>query len=131
MARRPVIPFFTDQNVPDSVGNMLIEAGHEVTRLREVMATDSPDTIVAAACDRAGLVLVTFDRDFKHMAPGMGIARARFNALSIIRLGCREPVAAERLRGALSFVELEWRLAKRARAQMVLSIADNVIRSHR
>jgi predicted nuclease of predicted toxin-antitoxin system len=43
--------FFTDQNVPDSVAKTLQSSGYEVTRLREKIATNSPDNLVAAIFD--------------------------------------------------------------------------------
>lgn len=59
------IPFFVDQNVPESVGKVLEAAKHDVVRLREVMATDTADALIAVACAEGGQVLVTCDRDFR------------------------------------------------------------------
>ncbi|MDJ1172152.1 DUF5615 family PIN-like protein, partial [Roseofilum sp. BLCC_M154] len=60
------INFFTDQDVPDGIGNYLVGRGHNLKRLRDVIATDSPDPIVATTCREAGWVLVTFNwKDFK------------------------------------------------------------------
>ena len=63
-----MISFFTDQDVPDSIGNFLTERGHDLKRLREVIATDSPDPIVATTAREAGWVLVTFNwKDFRNI----------------------------------------------------------------
>jgi Domain of unknown function (DUF5615) len=58
------IPFFTDNDVEDAVGKVLIERGHSVIRLREVMLANSPDPVVDANCRENGLVLIT--HNYKH-----------------------------------------------------------------
>ena len=68
MAARAVIPFFTDNDVPDSVGDVIAAAGHKLTRLRDAMLTDSADPVVAAACREHGQVLVTHNwKDFRKI----------------------------------------------------------------
>jgi predicted nuclease of predicted toxin-antitoxin system len=47
MAERLRIKFFVDNCVPDSVGRVLQDAGHDVILLRESIAPDSPDLLVA------------------------------------------------------------------------------------
>ena len=132
MANRPSIPFFTDQNVPESVAKVLESNGHLVTRLRDVMPTDSADTVVAAACNQAGLVLITHDNDFKDMAKRMRVSGRRFRNLSMIRLGCREPKAAARIESALSLIEFEWALAQAsADRRLIMHVGEDVIRTHR
>jgi hypothetical protein len=74
--------FLTDHNVPDSVGNLLIRLGHDVVRLREVMAVDTTDPIVARAAIEGDRILVSWDRDFnqqRFMAPRF----AELNRLSM------------------------------------------------
>ncbi len=48
---------------------MLSEAGHEVILLREQLAPDSPDPLVAAVSEMNGAVLVSLDSDLKRLAP--------------------------------------------------------------
>lgn len=132
MATRPVIPFFTDHNVPESVATFLESQGHSVTRLREVMPTDSADAVVAAASEQAEMVLVTHDNDFKSMAARMRISNRRFRKLSHIRLGCRESRSAARVEAALSLIEHEWGVAQANRDQrLLIHIGDGVIRTNR
>jgi predicted nuclease of predicted toxin-antitoxin system len=132
MAPRPNISFFTDQNVPESVAAVLEANGHSVIRLRNVMPTDSPDPVVAAACEQAGLVLITHDNDFKSMAKRMQISNRRFSKLSHIRLGCRETRSAARVEAALSLIEHEWLYAQEQRdGRLLLHIGDAVIRTNR
>jgi hypothetical protein len=50
--------------VPNRVGQLLAEAGHEVVRLRDVLRTDSPDPAVAAKADELNAVLISLNGDF-------------------------------------------------------------------
>src|SRR5260221_8485830 len=98
--------FFTDQNVPDSVGRFLETSGYEVVRLRDRIPTESPDALVAAVAEANNAILVTFDSDFKALASRIGIGRRRFTRLSLIRFEkCRESKAAERIAASLSLIE--------------------------
>ncbi len=108
MAERPVIRFFLDQNVPDSVGHTLEDAGHEVILLREKIAPNSPDPLVAAVSDMFGAVLISHDHDFKSLAPRAQIGRGRFQKLSRIGLWCRESQSAQRMQEAITLIEHEW-----------------------
>lgn len=101
MARRPVIAFLTDVNVPDSVGDFLKERGHDVERVRDVMPADSPDPVVAEAAMQAGRVLVSWDRDFNQQR----FKKPRFASLSRIGFSCPEPLGAARLAVVISLVE--------------------------
>ena len=60
MAERLRIKFFVDNCVPDSVGRVLRDAGHDVILLRESIAPDSPDLLDRAIVD-AGLKALAFD----------------------------------------------------------------------
>jgi predicted nuclease of predicted toxin-antitoxin system len=55
--------------VPDSVGHALRQGGHEVILLREQLAPDSPDPLIAAVSEMNNAVLVSLDGDFKSIAP--------------------------------------------------------------
>ena len=101
MSEPAVIAFLTDVNVPDSVGNYLIERGHDVARVREIMAVDAKDPVVAEAAMRAGRILVSWDRDFNHQR----FMQERFAALSRIGFSCPEPVGADRLRTVMDLIE--------------------------
>lgn len=127
---RSVIRFFTDNNVPDSVGDYLISAGHDVTRLREVMLTDTSDPVIAVACSRSGHVLVTHDNDFRgiHAAKRLGITRKQYQTkLHRIQMRCEEPRSAKRMQAAMSLIEHEWSLVTDSKP-MVIEIRDELIR---
>jgi predicted nuclease of predicted toxin-antitoxin system len=76
---------FIDHCVPESVAKEFEAAGHEVFRLREKTAPDSPDALVAAVSEANDAVLVTMDNDFKAFAARIGIGQRRYRTLSLIR----------------------------------------------
>jgi predicted nuclease of predicted toxin-antitoxin system len=103
MADRLRIRFFLDHCVPDSVSHVLRDAGHEVVLLRERIAPDSPDPLVAAVSELNGAVLVSLDSDFKSLAPRVPRGkRQRFRKLSRIGLRCKAPRCAQRISATLS-----------------------------
>jgi hypothetical protein len=58
-----------DEDVPESVAQYLRERGHIIHYVRELSLAGSPDPIVAAAGDRLGAVIVTWNtRDFRKLA---------------------------------------------------------------
>ncbi len=117
---RSIIPFFTDQNVPDSVGEALVDAGHELTWLRDVLDADTVDPIIAVACERSGQVLVTHDTDFRQAAKLLKITQRQYqNSLHRIMLRCPEPDSARRILEGLSLIEAEWELAVPERAMVI------------
>jgi predicted nuclease of predicted toxin-antitoxin system len=61
--RAAAFRFFVDHCVPDSVGRVLRDAGHEAMLLRETIAANSPDPLVAAVSEMYGAVLVSHDKD--------------------------------------------------------------------
>lgn len=122
-----MIPFFTDQNVPDSVGVFLTLSGHSVVRLREVMLTDTADPVIAAACSRNGHVLVSHDGDFRSAAPRLKITHRQYReSLHRIILRCPEPEDVVRLTEALPLIEREWESLKDGR-QMIIEVRSRSI----
>jgi hypothetical protein len=110
MARRGKIPFFTDEDVADSVGDAILAAGHDLVRLRDVMVRGSADPVVATACREGGLVLVTHNyRDFRRISRDLEVTRGRFDQLHRIELICSQTIAADRFRKELPLIEHEWK----------------------
>ena|SRR5271170_1232067 len=132
MASVPPLKFFIDQCVPDSVGRMLKEAGYAVELLREKLATDSPDQLVAIYSELSGAVLISLDRDFRSLAPRVGIGQQRFRRLSRIGIRCDEPMAARRIESALSLIEHEWDRAQQSSdKRMIIEVGPTYIRTIR
>ena len=129
---RPPIRFFTDQNVADSAGNALKCRGYELVRLRECMATDSKDPVVALTCLHGGYVLVSHDTDFKAVAKRLAMTQRYYRQhLHRIDLKCTEPEAANRLAEAIGIIENEWSLACEKKLSMVIEIRSKSIVLHR
>lgn len=132
MADRQRIKFFTDENVPDSVGRMLTDAGHDMAILRDHLVPGSPDQVVAKFSELLGAVLVSLDRDFDSLAPRIGVGQRRFRRLSRISIKCDEPRAAERIKTALSLIEHEWQVAQASSdKRMIVEVGTTHIRTIR
>jgi predicted nuclease of predicted toxin-antitoxin system len=56
-----------DENVPDSVGAILREAGHDVALARDQQLAGVPDHQVLAVATRENRVLISFDRGFTNV----------------------------------------------------------------
>ncbi|HVC53712.1 MAG TPA: DUF5615 family PIN-like protein [Stellaceae bacterium] len=133
MADRLTIRFFVDHCVPDSVGRVLRKAGHEVILLRERIAPDSPDPLVAAVSEMNNAVLISLDADFRSLAPRVPKGqRQRFRKLSRIGLRCKAPRCAQRLAVTLSLIEHEWTVAQASPdKRMIVEIGETFVRSIR
>ncbi|MDE0717734.1 MAG: hypothetical protein F4027_14760 [Rhodospirillaceae bacterium] len=127
--------FFVDQCVPESVARTLEKYGHEAIRLRERIAPDSPDTLVAAVSQANDAILVTMDGDFRKIASYHGVGSGRFRRLSLLRFErCRESRAARRLDEAMSLIEHEWDVGARRSSRdrrMFVVITASSIRTYR
>ena len=123
------IPFFTDNDVEDAVGEFLKDSGHTVQRLRDVMLRDSADPIVDANCREHGLVLITHNyKHFRNIAHKLRLSGVPLKPLSRIDMECHQSEVVERLRGLLPIIEAEW---KRKRGVGVrISICKATVRIH-
>lgn len=124
-----VIPFFTDHNVPESVGKAIKQCGHDLQRLRDCMPKDTDDPVIAIACARGGQVLVSHDNDFKGIAKRLQITQSAYaNRLHRIDLRCFEPDGARRIAEAMTLIEHEWLAFQSLGLPMVIEIKDTLIR---
>ena len=123
--------FFIDQCVPEAVSKVLENHNHEVVRLREKIAPESPDPLVAAVAETNHAILVTMDGDFRKIASRHSVGKRRFRKLSIIRFTqCIEAKAASRIESAMSLIEHEWQigagLESRDRRMFVVITSDSI-----
>jgi predicted nuclease of predicted toxin-antitoxin system len=66
------VKFLLDHDVPVDLSYLLEQLGHDVTLLREVLATDSSDEAVLRFAHENGFVLLTCNRnDFLELATGL------------------------------------------------------------
>lgn len=131
-AKRSPIPFFTDNDVPDGVGDFLKDSGHTVIRLREVMLEDSPDPIIAANCRENGMVLVTHNiKHFRQIVKQYEITKAETDRLCRVELGCKQIDAIVRVKDFLPIIESEWQRMGSTKAGLRIYIGDGILRLHR
>lgn len=127
-----MIPFFTDNDVPDTVGDFLRDSGHDVVRLREVMLTDSADPVIAAACREHGMVLLTHNiKHFRSIVKTYEVTRAESDRLCRIELGCEQFLATDRIKAALPVIELEWQRLGTVKHGLRIFLGNAIIRIHR
>jgi hypothetical protein len=97
-----------------------------VVLVKDILPTDSPDTLVAAVSEDDGSILVSCDQDFKYIAPRIPKGfRARFRKLSRLTLACNETQAASRMNAAMSLVELEWDIAQGSSDKRIHIVIQN------
>lgn len=101
MTKLKHLTFLSDHNVPKSVGSFLIDRGHDVARVAELMPTNSPDPVVAKAAIESGRILISWDKDFVHQR----FMQPRCVGLSRIGFSCPEPQGAARLAEVIDLVE--------------------------
>ncbi len=133
MTHPRAIPFFTDNDVEDEVGEFLKDSGHRVIRLREVMLSNSPDPVVDANCREFGLVLVThnwkhFRRIARELELGDATINAQIKALSRIDMEIHQSDGPRRIAQALPLIEAEWR--RRDGVGIKISIGKETVRIH-
>ena len=58
------LKFFADHCVPNSVIQGLLDAGHEVIRLKDHIPIESPDPIVIATAQELDSILISLNGDF-------------------------------------------------------------------
>ena len=128
----PVLRLFIDQCVPDSAGKAFQRHGHEVIFLRERIATDTPDPLVAVVAVANRAILVSMDADFRKIAARRGVGRRAFAGLSLIKLSCRESQCAARIEVAMSLIYHEWNIAQDSNdTRLFVEIMDSALRTNR
>lgn len=93
------IPFLVDENVPQEVTDFLRARGHTVFTVGEHLAKSSPDPLLTTIAEELGLVVVTFDRDFRRLIRRLprGSGRAVPRRAGRISLTCDETEARARI----------------------------------
>jgi predicted nuclease of predicted toxin-antitoxin system len=122
--------FMLDENVPASVADMLEARGHRVGWIRDFVPPGSPDPLVATISEDLQAILVSFDGDFRRIAPRVHRGqRARFRKLCRVWMKCSEPQATKRLEYALPFIAAEYQLALPGR--IIIQIGASYLRTDR
>lgn len=104
------IRFLLDENVQNSVIDLLESRGHEVLLSRDLTAEGTPDTILAILTSRESLVVISHDRhfrSFKNLLPEHDRNRLARSA-GRIQLEMPEVRARDRLEKALPLIEVSY-----------------------
>ncbi len=56
--------FFADHCIPNSIAKELLDAGHEVLRLKDHIPVESSDTVVIATAQELDSILISLNGDF-------------------------------------------------------------------
>jgi len=126
------LKLFLDEGVPKSVGLSFEERGHQVIHFSDAAEPGSPDPLVATISMENDAILVALDGDMRKIAQQRGVSQRRYRRLSLIKLSCRETIAARRVAAAMSLIEHEWALADASSSRRVfIEIGDSFIRTLR
>jgi predicted nuclease of predicted toxin-antitoxin system len=129
---RRTLKLLLDEGVPDSVGRIFQEFGHHVTYLNRSPARGEKDHFVCRLADLNESILVALDGDMKRIARDHGVGAGRYLKLGLIKLSCKEPRAAERVKSAMSLIEHEWMHGEsNPHRKIFVEIGDLVIRTYR
>ncbi len=60
------LKFFADHCIPNSIIQRLLDAGHEVLRLKDYIPVESPDPSVIATAQRLDSILISLNGDFAN-----------------------------------------------------------------
>ena len=91
------------------------------------MLTDSEDRVIGVACALGGHILISGDSDFKAIAKTLNISKRTYREqLHKIALRCDEPIAAQKLKSAMSIIEHEWALVLAGREEPLTIELTNV-----
>jgi hypothetical protein len=116
-----------DENVPQSIGPVFAERGHDVVRVVDALASGSLDDAIARYADIHAAVVITWNRrDFRRLSSPVPLDNViLFRRLSWIAFRCRESHGAERARRWLDAIEFHLALAQQHRdARLMIDITE-------
>lgn len=124
--------FLADHCLNEHVARALEGYGHEVTRLRDIMAADTEDILVAQTALNGGLILITHDDDFRAQQRDFNRrTRKAYDEVHLLLIADLGPNTVGRLAEVMESVEFEFRLADKAKRRFFVEIALRRITIHR
>lgn len=132
--KKPVLKLALDEGVPDSVGKVLQNAGHKVTFLNKAneLPRGSKDKLVCEFAILNNFILVAMDGDMRQIARSHGAGKSSYKMLSLIKISCRETVAADRMRSVLTLIEHEWHYSQAEDGRRIfIDVMDSAVKSNR
>lgn len=123
------IRFLTDENVPFAVTEFLRSHGHEVMQVGENLAKGSPDELLLVTAELQGLVVMTFDKDFKSLIQQIPEGRRSSVARRAgrVSLRCREHEARSRIADLVEVIEFHYDFAGRRGSRFVMQISGTSV----
>jgi hypothetical protein len=124
MASTP-IRFLVDENAPQSVGDALVRRGHDVLYVGEHFAKSTPDPLLVAAAEIEGLVVITFDKDFKRLVKQVphGIRGSFGRRAGRISLNLEETQAQGRIEELAELIEVYYQFALLRNQRFIMQIS--------
>jgi predicted nuclease of predicted toxin-antitoxin system len=121
-----------DEGVPIDVADVLRQHSHEAILAKDVVKPGSVDEIVWKAAIANDAIFMAYDKDVTVLRRHSQ-RDDRFEKLHMISFRkLPEPMAAKRLKGAMSFVENEWRFCcEKSARRMALEIYKHHLRTFR
>lgn len=119
-----------DENVPVSVAQVLINRGHDVRFVRDLLAAGSPDPVVAVVGDRLSAIVVTWDQDFDLLVSRIPEGnRTKFRRLGRISFRCNEVKGRTLLEKWIEMIEFHYdRALKETDIRMIVQIQENGVK---
>ncbi|CAN5586667.1 hypothetical protein BH23CHL2_BH23CHL2_11180 [soil metagenome] len=120
------IRFLIDENAPRSIGAYLESRGHEVFYVGEHFTKSTPDRVLLAAAMAEGLVVVTFDKDFRQLVKQLPVGtRGPFRRQAgRISLRITETKALSRIQDLVDVIELNYQLATSRQQRFIIQISE-------
>jgi hypothetical protein len=120
------IRFLVDENAPRSIGRFLELRGHDVLYVGDQFAKSTPDTVLVVAAEFEGLVVVTFDRDFKRLVAQLPSGtRTRFSRQAgRISLRMDEHKAQARIEELVDVIEISYQFALARNQRFIMQISE-------
>ena len=116
--------FLLDENVPASIGALLVERGYACKTVQELLAPGTPDRVVHETANDLRAILLTWNvRDFHRFA-------SRFPRAGLLFFKCPEVDGRQRMAETLDLVLYEWNnlIELGAHGPMIIEIGKDVVR---
>lgn len=124
--------FLADHCLSEHVAKALEKYGHNVMRLRDVMAPDTEDIVVAQTALNGNLILITHDDDFRAQQRNHNRqTRRAFGEVSLVLICDLGPSTVARLDATIDSIEFEAKAALAAGRRLNMEVAAHRITTHR
>lgn len=125
--------FLLDHDVPEAVANLLLDRHHEIHRVRDLMAIDSQDRMIAEWADKNRAIVVTCN--VRHFKPLLGRLQRegyrRYRFAGLLGFECGQVLARGRLEAFVENIEHEGRLTDERNGRLVAYLTRPALRIER